>query len=198
VDAAKDMLEAQIGAFLDELASEDPTPGAGAAAGIAVAMAAALCAMAARASRGTWSGAQGALAQAEALRHRATPLPAATARAYEDALVALRLRGEPASSIRDEALGDALARAAELPLAIARAGADVAELAAAIASAGDPAWRGDAIAAALLAAAGARAAANLVSVNLRVTEQDERLVAARKHADAGADAARRAETGAIS
>ena len=76
------------------------------------------------------------------------------------------------------ALGQVLSRAAEIPLVIAEAGADVACLAAEAADRGAPDRRGDAICAALIAEASARAAANLVAVNLTVTPDDERMVRA--------------------
>ncbi len=55
--------------------------------------------------------------------------------------------------------------AADVPLAVAEAGAEVAEVAARLAREGNPNLRGDAVAAALLAEAGTRAAAALVRIN---------------------------------
>jgi hypothetical protein len=75
---------------------------------------------------------------------------------------------------------------------IAEAGADVACLAAVAADRGVADRRGDAIAAALLAEAGARAAANLVAVNLTVTPDDERVQRARAVAEVASAAARTA------
>ena len=187
------MLRAPIHEFLDDLASKTPLPGGGAVAGVAVAMAAALCAMAARASRAVWNGAPGAVAQADALRTRAVRLAEANVTAYDEALTALRSPAASPGEARDAALARSLARAVDVPLAIAETSADVAELAALIAAAGDPAVRGDAIAAAVLAEAGARAARALVGANLGVTEDDERLVRAGRLAQAATDASRRAE-----
>jgi formiminotetrahydrofolate cyclodeaminase len=85
-----------------------------------------------------------------------------------------------------------MARAAEVPLAIAEAGADAAYLAAWIADRGSAARRGDAVAAALLAEAGTRAAAALVSVNLAVTAGDDRAEHARGLAESASQAAREA------
>jgi len=57
---------------------------------------------------------------------------------------------------------------------VAEIGTDVAAVAAAVAAGGNPAVRGDAITAALLAAAGTRAAAALVRVNLAGAGGDDR------------------------
>ena len=53
-----------------------------------------------------------------------------------------------------------------MPLAVAEAGAEVAKIAARLASDGNPNLRGDALTACLLAQAGVRAAAVLVALNL--------------------------------
>ena len=70
------------------------------------------------------------------------------------------------AAARDETIGRALADAAAVPLEIAAIAADVAVLAADVAEHGNPNLRGDAAAAAVLAEAGARVAANLVAINL--------------------------------
>ena len=75
---------------------------------------------------------------------------------------------------------------------LADTAADVAVLAALTAEFGDGTYRGDAAAAAILAEAGARAAAKLVAVNLTVTEDDERLRRAREAEEAARRAAARA------
>ena len=73
---------------------------------------------------------------------------------------------------------------------IVEAAADVAELAAFVARNGDPALRPDAVVAALLAAGSARAAAELVAVNLTAAANDERVHRADRLAE---EAARTAE-----
>jgi methenyltetrahydrofolate cyclohydrolase len=186
------VLDDRVGDLLDDLASPEPIPGSGAASGIVIGMAAALCAMVARASA-DWADAKGAAAQAEALRDRAARLSDATSRAYAEALTAFRLPDELEREVRDATLGSALARAAEAPRAMAETAADVAELAAVIAREGQPALRGDAVAASVLAAAAARGAAALVAVNLGVVEDDPRLAAARTSAAAAGKSAERAE-----
>jgi formiminotetrahydrofolate cyclodeaminase len=139
-----------------------------------------------------WEEAGATAAQAEALRRRVAPLARRDAEAYANVL---RIRAEPEGldpAIRDFALGEALIAAANLPLRIAEAAADVAELALATAQAGEPSVRGDLIGAATLAAAAARVSATLVAVNLRTTEEDERLDQVRIHAHVAAQAAQRA------
>ena len=93
---------------------------------------------------------------------------------------------------RDWEIGKAFARAAEPPLEIARAAADVAELAAQLAAGGDPRVHADALAAAALAAGVARGAVALVAVNLTTVEGDPRLVEARRLAEAADLSAARA------
>jgi formiminotetrahydrofolate cyclodeaminase len=155
-------------------------------------MAASLAAMAARFARGHWDGAAGALAQAEALRHRAEPLAAEDAVAYENVLTAMRMPKDLEPEVRNTLIGETLSRAADAPLEITECAADVAELAAEIAVSGNPNLRGDAAAAAVLAAGAARVAANLVEINLATTEGDRRVERARGLARGADDAARRA------
>jgi len=78
----------------------------------------------------------------------------------------------------DDARRAALSAASDAPLAIARAAAEVAELAAAMTERSKPALKGDAAAGALLAEAATRAAARLVEINLRGTPDDSRLAEA--------------------
>jgi formiminotetrahydrofolate cyclodeaminase len=90
-------------------------------------------------------------------------------------------RWDDAQGVAARADGNALARAAEVPLTIAREASEVAALAALVASRGNPNLRGDAVAAALLAAAGGRSAANLVEINLAASAEDERRRRAREY-----------------
>jgi formiminotetrahydrofolate cyclodeaminase len=71
-------------------------------------------------------------------------------------------------------LARALSKAADVPMEIVELAAQVAGLAAPLAAVGNPALRGDAVAAALLAQAGARAAATLVAINLADSPDDLR------------------------
>jgi methenyltetrahydrofolate cyclohydrolase len=181
-----------LAGFVDGVAAETPAPGGGSVAAVVVTLAAALAAMVARFSREQWDGAAGAVAQAEALRTRATPLAQEDADAYEAVLAALRMPKELEPEVRNALIGETLSRAADVPLRIAEAAADVAELSAMIAEQGNPNLRGDAAAAALLSEAAARVAANLVEINLATTEDDERIGRARQRVVTAAAAAQRA------
>ncbi len=178
--------------FLDSIAAETPAPGGGSVAAVAVEMAASLAAMSARFARQHWDGAAGALAQAEALRARAAPLAQEDAEAYEAVLTAMRMPRDLEAEVRNTLIGDTLSRAADAPLRIAETAADVAELGATLAEEGNPNLRGDAAAAAILSEAAARAAANLVKINLATTETDERIGRARELAQAARVSAERA------
>lgn len=159
-------------------------------AALVVAMATGLLAMAARASREGWSESPGAVAQAESLRRRVTPLAEEDARAYEAALAAMSSPQGANSEERDAAIADALLHAAQVPLEIAEAAADAAALAATVAERGDQSVRGDAAAAAVLSAAAAQAAANLVAINLASTSDDRLVRRARRLAEQAVDSAR--------
>lgn len=191
MDFTGDLLDAPIRGLLESLASEDPAPAGGSAAALVVAMAAALVLKVARASD-DWADRSAVTAQADRLLRRTMPLAQSDAEAYEEALAVLRLPDELEQEVRDMAIGKVLARAAEIPLVIAEAGADVACLAEAAAERGTPERRGDAVAAALLAGAATRAAANLVALNLVVTPDDERVLRARAVSEVAEAAARNA------
>jgi formiminotetrahydrofolate cyclodeaminase len=191
VGPAGELLDLPLREFLDRLAAEEPSPAGGSAAALGVAMGAALIAKVAKAST-RWPEAGAVVAQAERLRRRTAPLAQSDADVYEEALAALHLPEQLEPEVRDMAIGQVLARAAEIPLVIAEAGADVACLAAEVAERGAPERRGDAIAAALIGEAAARAAANLVAINLTVTPEDERVLRARAVTDLASAAAREA------
>jgi methenyltetrahydrofolate cyclohydrolase len=180
------LLELQLDDFLDRVASTNRTPGGGSVAALVTAAAAGLVAKVARASTGTWSEAPGAAAQAEALRDRISPVAEVNAEAYEAALAA---QGD------DFDLGRAYARAAEPPLKIVETATDVATLSAIVARYGEQSLRADAVTAAALAAGAARAAAELVAVNLTASANDERVLRARMLSEEAAGAAERAFAG---
>jgi formiminotetrahydrofolate cyclodeaminase len=178
-------LDLSVEELLVELASPSPVPGSGFAAAVAIAMGAATITMAARLSP-DWPEGRGAAAQAETLRKHVMELASRNAQAYETALAALKGKEEKYRT-RDETMGDALARAAEVPLAIGDAATSVAALAAEVAERGNPRFCADCAAAASLAVAAARVAATLVEVNLGTTSEDERVLQAREQiADASA------------
>ena len=185
------LLDRSLREFLDDVAARGRTPGGGSAAALVTALAAALLAKIARTST-AWPESRGIAAQAESLRDRAAPLAQADAEEYEAALRAREDDGTQAGERRDFVLGRAYARAAEPPLQIARAAADVAELAVVVARNGDPAFHADAVIAALLAAAAASSAAELVGVNLTASARDERVREAGRLAENAARAAEEA------
>jgi formiminotetrahydrofolate cyclodeaminase len=166
-------LDLSVDELLVELASPSPVPGSGFAAAVAIAMGAATITMAARLSP-DWPEGRGAAAQAETLRKHVMELASRNAEAYAAALAALRGQEEKYRT-RDETMGDALARAADIPLQISDAATSVAALAAEVADHGESRFGADCAAAASLAVAGARAAATLVEVNLGTTSGDARV-----------------------
>lgn len=160
--------------FLDALAAGSPAPAAGSAAALVVAHAAALCAKAARLSeRQLTAGQAGALtAEAERARAAAAALIDDDARAYRAVIEQRRL---PAGPARTAGVAAALSAAADVPVRIVELAAVIAALAASLAARGNPALRGDAATAALLAEAGGRSAAALAAINLAGSPDDPRL-----------------------
>jgi formiminotetrahydrofolate cyclodeaminase len=164
--------------LLSSLSSRSSAPAAGSAAAVSAALSAALVA---KIARGTDE--IGLAAQADALAARLTELAAEDADAFEAATHALAEPRDP-SGARDYLLGTALQHAADVPLRIAEAGADVVTLAASIASLAAPGERADATGAALLAAGATRAAAHLITINLVSRPGDERDARARAAVEA--------------
>ena len=80
-------------------------------------------------------------------------------------------------------LADALSGAADVPLELARAAAEVADLASEVARTGHRAATGDAAAGGLLARAACTAAARIVLINLSRQRDDPRVDEARALAD---------------
>ena len=167
----------------EKISSGEAVPGSGWVAGVSAALAASLVAKTAARSDG-WGDADGARAQAIDLRDRLLALAQQDALAYERALTSLERR--------DTGLARALARAAEVPLAIGEAAADTSLLAAEAADRADGSARADAAAAACLAAGAAQAASRLVEINLATVADDGRLARARRATEAASEAAQRA------
>ena len=157
-------------ALLDAIGARSPAPGVGATAAIVGAMAAALCTKTARLSEDT-----GAAAQGEHLRRRLTALAREDADAFEHALRHLDEPREDGSARGDWDLGRSLATAADVPLRIAEACADVAELGSGLSRHVRHDVQADAAGAAVLAEAAARVCAHLVAVNLGATADDDRV-----------------------
>jgi methenyltetrahydrofolate cyclohydrolase len=158
---------------------------------LVVAQAAALCAKAARLSSGQLGAerAAGLTADAERIRTAAAALIDEDPRAYA-AVIEQRRRtatartqasaggggrsASPGSAEDERALAAALSKASDVPMRLVELAAQVADLGTALAADGNPALRGDALAAAYLAQAAARSAATLVSINLAASPQDGR------------------------
>jgi formiminotetrahydrofolate cyclodeaminase len=191
------LLGLPTGQLLNEIASEKPAPGAGSVTALVVAMAAGLAAMAARLSLDVWDGAPEAVEAGEAIRARVLPLAPADGHAYEEVMTALRLPDTLEPVVREAAVSNALARAAEIPLAIAGEARATAELASRVAERGNANLRSDAAAGAVFAAAAARVTAHLVAVNLQDSPDDRRIALAKQHADDAALAAERALSSAL-
>lgn len=193
---AVNYLEQPLDGFLDSVASGKPAPGGGAVAAVAVALAAGLCSMAARLSADHLADAADLVERTERLRQRVAPLAQEDATAYGRVLAAYRTPDGGDPDGRRERVRRALSGAADVPLAIAETGATVAEMAARLAREGNPNLRGDAVAAALVAEAGTRAAAVLVEINMTVGEiADGRLERAGELAARAAEATRGAVEG---
>jgi formiminotetrahydrofolate cyclodeaminase len=166
------LANSSLGDVLDRLAARTPAPGGGSAAALACATAAALVEMAASFADGPPAVGSGAgsrtagrtASRGGALRARALELADADQDSYAPVLDAVRLAADDPA--RPRALAAALSGAAEVPLQIARVGAEVAALAAALAADGSPHLTGDAVTAALLAEGACAAGAALVAINL--------------------------------
>jgi len=153
--------------LLEQLRAPGNDLGSGAAAAAVAAIAAAVLQEVARESAPAWGDAGGAAAQAEALAARLATLGDRNSTAYRRVRAALAgdLPGD-GQVLRDFTLAQLLEESAHVPSRIAAAAADVAELAELLAVNGIDARRPDARAAAMLAAAAADAAAELVGINL--------------------------------
>jgi methenyltetrahydrofolate cyclohydrolase len=171
MNAEPSYLDLPVGRFLGLLAGPEPAPSGGGAAALAVSMAASLCAMTARLSeRQLDTGdAESLIHDMERVAATAASLIQADADSYA-AFIAARRSAGPAS----EQAAAALSAAAAVPMEIVELAVPVASAAARLAAGGNPSLRGDAVTGALLAAAGARAAATLVEINLAAQPDDAR------------------------
>jgi formiminotetrahydrofolate cyclodeaminase len=167
-----------LGRLLDQVAEASPSPGGGSSCAVACALAAGLVEMAAAFtlareqyarlhSRMTELGARASELRAQALRLAEEELSV-----YAAVLEVLREPEEAPG--RAERLDAALSDAADSPLAVARAAAEVAQLAAEVAGSGNRHLRGDAISGALLAEGACCAAACLAELNLAGRPGDPR------------------------
>ncbi len=142
---------------------------------IVASLGAGLTAMAARFAPDEWERRAEVIGRAEELRARMEPLADADAQAY--------------GAFMSERSDENLERIVAIPFELAEAAAEVAELAALVATEGNPTVRGDAAAGADLAAAAASVAARLVAINAPAS--DARVQQARRLAEQAAGAAAR-------
>lgn len=155
------MLDRRVGGLVEDVAARTPEPGAGAVTGLTVASAAALAVMVAR-----FSDDEDTAAACEELRRTAEPLGDADGAAYGRYLAAVRLPRDEDPDGRRNQMTETLSAATDVPVQMAEVAAEVAGHASRLAREGNPRLRGDAVTAALLAAAAARSAAVLVALNL--------------------------------
>ncbi|MGH8904484.1 MAG: cyclodeaminase/cyclohydrolase family protein [Egibacteraceae bacterium] len=178
-------LEHTLAEFLDEVAADRPTPGAGSAAAVVVALATGLLAMAGQQSD---DASAEVAARIEELRRLVAPLAQADADAYARVIEVTRRPDDDPG--RADALRQALSGACEVPLAVARYAAEVAALAANLAQGANPRPRSEVIAAAALAETAGRIAAMLVRLNLSGLQDPRIAQVARLAGQARRDASR--------
>jgi formiminotetrahydrofolate cyclodeaminase len=195
-NSTSEYLDLSLRDFLDLVASGSPAPGGGSVAALTVALAAGLSGMAARLSTGQLADAPALADRADASRRRVAPLARTDAESYGRVLDAYRLPREPDPETRKERLRDALSGAADVPLAVAEVGSEVAGIAARLVERGNPNLEGDAMTAVLLADAGVRAAATLAEINLSSANvEDDRLARANELVEKTAATTRRSAKG---
>jgi formiminotetrahydrofolate cyclodeaminase len=170
------MAESSLSELLARLAGTAPAPGAGSAAAWTCALAAALLEMVlateVRREPGDAPGARRRRDRAAALRAQALALADTDVAAYRAVLEVKREGDLPGHAAR---LQDALSAAADPPVAIAEAAAEVARFAADGALRARGGIRGEAIAAVALAEAAAATCVTMVELNLGGAPEDPRL-----------------------
>ena len=199
-----------LSGFVSAVASPAPVPGGGSVAAYAGALGAALAQMVAGLTIGKKkyvavdAEMRDIALRAAALGNALSALVVRDAEAYADVSAAYKLPQEPESAVtRNTAVTTALLRAAQVPLETARACADVAELAVAVATRGNTNAASDAGVAALLAEAGCKGAAFNVRINvaalddrsLGATLVDEAARLVRVTSERAAEAVARVEAG---
>ena len=180
--------EPTLAGFLDALASDSPTPGGGTAAAIAGAAGSALVAMVARLTIGkkayldVQESMQRMVGQAEEARVTFEGLAKRDAKAFDAVIAAFRLRKETdeQKAARAEAIQDALAGAAQVPIEVARRAVAVMALAVEVTKAGNASAASDGVTAAHLLAAAVEGALANVEINLSGMKASERAEAIRE------------------
>jgi formiminotetrahydrofolate cyclodeaminase len=172
------LADRSLGQLLEQVAAESPSPGGGSSCALACALAAGLVEMTASftLARQEYAERHERMAQlrerAGQLRGQALELAEGELTVYGAVLDTLRLPEDTPG--RAERLDAALSDAADSPLAVARAAAQVAEMAGEVARTGNRHLRGDAISGAVLAEAACAAAARLAEINLTGRPGDPR------------------------
>jgi formiminotetrahydrofolate cyclodeaminase len=191
--SATTLASVTLSQLIDDVARPEPTPGGGAVAAIVASLAGALAAMAGHYAvrRAPDVGELRDLVErASRLRSLTSALADEDAAAYARYVEALTLPRDPDPEVRARAVHVAADAAADVPLQIARAAREIAELGERLAVSGAPALRSDACTATLLASAVAASAAILVGENLRKRPEDPRVTEAGRCAAQAAMAAR--------
>jgi formiminotetrahydrofolate cyclodeaminase len=171
-----------LGQLLDQVAAQSAAPGGGSSSALACALAAGLVEMtsAFTLAHDEYADQHERMARVRArggeLRAAALALAEGELHVYGAVLEALRLPEDDPG--RAQQVAAAMSDATDSPLAIARAAAEVAELAAETADTGNLHVHGDAVVGVLLAEAACAAAARLVELNLTGHPEDPRLVEA--------------------
>ncbi len=177
--------------YLDEVAAGTPAPGGGSVAAVVGALAAALGEMVANLTLGREKYASAeetlrpAAARLSALRTallEAAAADEAAYQAYRDAS-SLPRRSDDEKAARTQAMQSTLVEAANVPLAVARAAHEVAEILEVVARDGNPHVRSDAALGAILADAALRGGLLNVRGNAALLEDPERVVAYLGEAD---------------
>jgi formiminotetrahydrofolate cyclodeaminase len=182
----------RLDALLQRVAAADAAPGAGPAAAWTCATAAALTEMVSavelRKDPADPAAVTGRRDRAAQLRARALELADEDVAAYGGVMAVVARRDEPGHGGR---LREALSQAAQPPLQIAEAAAEVTRLAADATAGARGGVRGEGVTAAVLGEAAVRAAAAIVDMNLAGARDDPRHAAVAALADgAAADLAR--------
>ena len=168
--------QAAIEKFLDDLASQNATPGGGSAAAIIGAMGAALVAMVCNLTIGKkkYADVEGEmralLAKAEELRHRLTGMIEDDVKAFDAVMGAYGMpkESDAEKEKRGAAIEDALKLATEVPLRCCHAAREVIDLAAIASAKGNTGVISDAGVAVLAAYAALRSAALNVYTNAKI------------------------------
>ena len=163
-----------VGGFLDELASQDPTPGGGSTAAVAAAAGASLVAMVGRLTVGkrkyeeVEARMRSVVDEADAARQELLALADRDAEAFDAVMAAYRLPKETdeQAAARSAAIQGGLLAAAELPLSVARRAVALMDLAREVTETGNANAASDGAAGAALLFAGAQGALRNVEINV--------------------------------